>query len=64
MRSLQNQIIKVWHKISRVIYLDPRSMERVLRRKYERHVNRFYSQMVVEYRYEEDLEENELDLNT
>lgn len=37
-------------------------MQRVLRLKYVKQVNRYYDQMVVEYRYEEDLEENEFDL--
>ena len=49
------QIFKVWHKISRVLYLDPDCMERVLRAKYERTVARYFNQMVVEYHYEEDL---------
>ena len=48
--NLSSQIISVWQKISRVIYLDPQCMERVLRQKYEKQVNRYYSQMVVEYR--------------
>ena len=37
-------------------------MHNVLRQRYERHVCRYYSQMVVEYRYEEDVPENEQEL--
>ena len=37
-------------------------MHSVLRQRYERHVCRYYSQMVVEYRYEEDVPENEQEL--
>ena len=36
LRNLSSQIINVWQKISRVIYLDPQCMERVLRQKYEK----------------------------
>lgn len=38
-------------------------MERVLRKKYEKLVNKYYSQMVVEFKNDEDHEENEFDLN-
>lgn len=62
MRNLSNQIFKVWHKISRVIYLDPQCMEKVLRYKYEKQVNRYYSQMVVEYRCEEDAKDFDLSI--
>ena len=37
-------------------------MHNVLRQRYERHVCRYYSQMVVEYRYDEDVQENEQEL--
>ena len=37
-------------------------MHSILRQRYERHVCRYYSQMVVEYRYEEDIPENEQEL--
>ena len=43
--------------MSRVIYLDPHCIENVLRRKYEKQVNKYFSQMVVECQNVQDKEE-------
>ena len=54
---LQREIDGVWSKFTQVLYLDPHTLEGILRRRYERQVSQYYSQMVVEYRYEEDIED-------
>ena len=54
MRTIQSQIFKVWHKLYRIVYLDPQCVQKVFRLKFERTLSRYYSQMVVEYRQDED----------
>jgi len=59
MRSLTNELFKIWYKIGRIIYLDPQCLEKVLRLRYEKIVNKYYSQMVVEYRNDEESKQPE-----
>ena len=47
-RQISNQIFKIWHKMSRIVYLDPKCIQTVLRKKHEKQVNKYFSQMVVE----------------
>ena len=42
-RQISNSIFKIWHKMSRVTYLDPQCIQTVLRKKYERQVNKYFS---------------------
>ena len=56
---LSREITSVWSKIQQVVYLDSSSLEGVYRQKYEQLMSTYYSQMVVEYRYEEDIEEHD-----
>lgn len=50
MRKMQRLIFLVWHKLNRIICLDPKCVQRIFRLKFERTVSRYYSQMVVEFR--------------
>ena len=43
MRLLQRLIFQVWHKINRLICLDPQCFHNILRLKFERNVSRYYS---------------------